>query len=134
MTNPIPRRVFLAVFGGVALAVTMAGCGGGHKSAKNTGTVSAGGRTMRFQLADASTGPVSAAVPSQPIATSPTNLAGATLKLYVVKRLGANAVLVVFGITASGQNDVAETDLDSNLDSLVEKSGFNQAAKVTPPR
>lgn len=53
---------------------------------------------MRFKLADASTGTVSAVVPAKPVGTTPTTIPGVTLGVYLAKRLNTNAVLAVFAV------------------------------------
>ena len=100
----IPAAALVAVVAVVA-AVTLATGGGKAKAPRVAGSstparqASIGpGRTMTFQLADSSNGPVNATVPAKPIASSATNTAGVTLSLYLVKRDGQGAVLLVFAL------------------------------------
>lgn len=53
---------------------------------------------MSFQLADSSTGPVNAEVPSQPISSVPSSVDGVTLQLYLARRQTPGAVAVVFAL------------------------------------
>ena len=107
----------------VVAAITLATGGGKTKAPRVAGSstpvrqASIGpGRTMTFQLADSSSGPVNAEIPSQPIASVPSSVGGMTLQLYLAKRQPPGAVLVVFalqidqaGATAlNGQNTLQD--------------------------
>jgi len=120
------------------MAVTLlAGCGGAHKAVSHKAAAAKPGstgptRAMKFQLADASTGPVNAEVPSQPIGSTPTSIPGITLQLYLAKRQNPGAVLVVFalevdatGVTSLGvspgpiRGGLSATADESNTDASV---------------
>ena len=116
-------------------AVFVAGCGGGHKSAathRRVFTETGHGRTMQFALAAASTGPVTAQVPSQPIGSTPSTIPGVTLQLYVLKRINPNAVLAVFAldIQSSVENAALPAKLIEPLDANWGSSGDVQSVSA----
>lgn len=103
---------FAVVAGGTGLVAALSGGGGHHApsvaavSATPTHSVPPGPtHTMSFQLADSSTGPVNAEVPSQPLSSVPSSVEGVTLQLYLAKRQTPGAVAVVFAlqINTTGQ-------------------------------
>ncbi|HEY5316490.1 MAG TPA: hypothetical protein VIJ20_00815 [Solirubrobacteraceae bacterium] len=78
---------------------------------------------MSFRLADASTGPIAAEVPSQPISSTPTSIAGVTLQLYVVRRVPPGAVLVVFALQTSAA--AASVGLEGSIAQAVSTNDDN---------
>jgi len=85
--------------------VVLTGCGGRHK----TGAHNGGHETSRektFRLV-AAVQPLAVAVPSQPLGSTPTTIPGVDLRLYVVRRLSANAAVVVFSLyTKPGASNI----------------------------
>ena len=109
------RRITGSRIGALAVLITaglLAGCSGSHPGAAHP--AAGPGHQMRFRLADAATGPVTTRVPSQPIGSTPTSVAGLTLNLYVVQRSGPQAVLLVFGLVSSRPvgDEASQTDND----------------------
>lgn len=68
---------------------------------------------MHFRLANTSAGRVTAEIPTQPIDSMPSSIAGVTLKLYLVKRQH-DAVLVVFALQVDPS--AASIGLESSID------------------
>jgi hypothetical protein len=97
-------RVAIALGAACLTTIALAGCGGGHTTTHRQGlAATTGGRTMHFTLASDTTGTVTAQVPAQPLGTTPTTFPGVTLQVYTAKRIGSNAVLVVFAFELTGQ-------------------------------
>lgn len=122
----------------VALVVVLTSSGNhtttGTQTPTGTHTLTTGsGRQMQFNLA-ASTSPVSVEVPSQPIGTTPTSVPGATLALYVAKRTGANAVLLVFAVNitpSTADNGDLTGNVQSGLDANANSGDFTAASGVS---
>lgn len=74
-------------------------------------------RLTSFKLADPSAPSVSAILPSKPLASTPTDVTGVTLQLYLAQRVQPNVVEVVFSVTGASsgddQNEV-QADLSTN--------------------
>lgn len=74
-------------------------------------------RLTSFKLADPSGPSVSAILPSKPLASTPTDVTGVTLQLYLAQRVQPNVVEVVFSVTGASsgddQNEV-QADLSTN--------------------
>lgn len=68
---------------------------------------------MHFRLASTSAGRVTVEIPTQPIDSMPSSIAGVTLKLYLVKRQH-DAVLVVFALQVDPS--AASIGLESSID------------------
>ncbi len=139
------RKVCVPALTVLVLASGLAGCTGGRKAATAErpapGRVSTGPmRTMGFQLADTSSGPVSADVPSQPIGSTPTTIPGVTLQLYVVKRQDPGAVLVVFALQVDASavarllptGGAVRAALSSNGDSIQPVNSVSGVALLDP--
>lgn len=113
----LTRKPWAAAMAALTTALLLAGCTGGGVVLTRHAADKTSGRTMRLKLADASAGPVSAEVPSQPIGSAPTSIPGMTLDLYLVKRARPGAVLVVFGLTL---NTTAATAIHGNPSQVVQ--------------
>lgn len=97
----VARRVLCSVAVPLVSVLAVAACSGSHQPAAGASSrAQLTTRTMRFDLGDRQFGPVTAQVPAEPLATTPTTVPGVTLKLYVAERAGGDAVLVVFALDA----------------------------------
>lgn len=85
---------------------------------------------MRFRLvADAQ--PLTASVPDQPIGTTPSNFPGLQLRLYVARRLSADAALVVFGVYTEPGVNQNNIDTLSVMNSVSANGYTSQGAAVS---
>ena len=112
-----PTRAVLAVVSSVTLALSAAACGGGGKltAPKSSGSSSGSGSSSKssgatkgqlhtFKLANNSS--VTVNLPPQPLQTVQGSISGTTLKLFLAKRQGDGAVLVVFAINSQRDQDI----------------------------
>jgi hypothetical protein len=136
------RRSFLLAMTALAALPLAAGCSGVSHAAASRHPAAVQDRRMRFRLADASAGPVSAEVPGTPIGSTPTSVPGVTLQLYVARRVGPQAVLVVFGlattkpVVSGGEEDydlsegLSANPVEANISvsevSLFDPAGLNE--------
>lgn len=90
-------------------------------------------RLTSFKLADPSAPSVSAILPSKPLASTPTDVNGVTLQLYLAQRVQPNVVEVVFSVTGASssddQNEVQEY-LSTNESNIVDSRGVLATSNV----